>query len=78
MERMGLSVDMKVRVSTNVGQLENLRVRPFDIKVGHALLYYPEANAIIPRTVDPMSRTPAFKSFVVTITPMEWPCRPAS
>jgi hypothetical protein len=32
-------------------------------------MYYPEANALIPRGIDPRSRTPAFKSAVVTVEP---------
>jgi hypothetical protein len=30
-------------------------------------MYYPEANAIIPRKADPLSRTPAFKNTAVTV-----------
>jgi len=37
------------------------------IKSGNAAMYYPEANALIGRTSDPQSRTPAFKSVVVRI-----------
>jgi hypothetical protein len=31
-------------------------------------MYYPEANVLVPRHADPLSKTPAFKSVVVTIT----------
>jgi hypothetical protein len=30
-------------------------------------MYYPEANVLVPRIADPLSRTPAFKSVGVTI-----------
>jgi len=40
-------------------------VRPFDIRPGNALAYYPEANVLVPRDVDPESRTPAFMSVLV-------------
>jgi hypothetical protein len=30
-------------------------------------MYYPEANRLISRTVDPQSRTPAFKGVVVRL-----------
>jgi hypothetical protein len=32
-------------------------------------MYYPEANALVPATTDPLSKTPAFKSVLVTIEP---------
>jgi hypothetical protein len=30
-------------------------------------MYYPEANVLVPREVDPASRTPAFKNVTVTL-----------
>jgi len=30
-------------------------------------MYYPEANVLVPRLADPVSRTPAFKSVVVRL-----------
>jgi hypothetical protein len=30
-------------------------------------MYFPEANVLVPGTVDPQSKTPAFKSVLVTI-----------
>ena len=35
---------------------------PFDIRAGNAVMYFPEANVLVPTTVDPQSKTPAFKS----------------
>ena len=34
-------------------------------------MYYPEANALVGKAVDPQSRTPGFKSTVVTVSPSE-------
>jgi hypothetical protein len=31
-------------------------------------MYYPEANVLLPRTVDPASRTPAFKGSLVEVS----------
>jgi hypothetical protein len=31
-------------------------------------MYFPEANVLVPKTVDPASKTPAFKSVLVTVT----------
>jgi hypothetical protein len=33
-------------------------------------MYYPEANAIVPRKVDAASGTPAFKSIAARLTPV--------
>ena len=30
-------------------------------------MYYPEANVLVPRDVDPRSKTPAFKSVLVEV-----------
>jgi hypothetical protein len=42
-------------------------VRPFDVRSGTEVMYCPEANVLIPRAVDPESKTPAFKNSLVTI-----------
>ena len=65
-ERMGLTLDRRVEVRSATGSISVL-VRAADIPRGNAAMYYPEANILIPRTVDPASRTPAFKSVLVEI-----------
>ena len=66
--RLGLKHEQRVTVRSEVGALTNVRARAFDkIKAGNALMYYPEANALVPRHVDPASRTPAFKNVLVTV-----------
>ena len=40
-------------------------------------MYYPEANVLVPRDVDPQSKTPAFKSVLVTLEPAGVPGRGA-
>lgn len=41
---------------------------PFpQIRTGNALMYYPEANVLVSRSVDPQSKTPAFKNVLVEI-----------
>jgi hypothetical protein len=48
--------------------LHNILARAFpSIRSGNALMYYPEANVLVPRQADPLSRTPAFKSVVITV-----------
>jgi anaerobic selenocysteine-containing dehydrogenase len=67
--RLALPSGTKVCVTSAVGELRNVIARGYDkIKPGNVLMYYPEANALVPRTVDPQSRTPAFKNVLVRIT----------
>ena len=46
-----------------------------DIRPGNALMYYPEANVLVPRAVDPRSKTPAFKATPVWISRANAPRR---
>ena len=66
LERMGITPGMSVRVSTDVGGLAVI-ARSYDLPEGNAAMYYPEANILVPRTVDPASRTPSFKCVVATV-----------
>ena len=75
-ERLGLQVDQRVVVKSAAGQMANILVRGFDIKPGNAAMYYPEANVLVPTTVDPASKTPAFKSVLVTVAPGEAAANP--
>ena len=67
MVRLQLQTDQKVTVQSETGEMQNIIARPFDVAIGCAMMYYPEANVLIPRTYDPRSKTPAFKSVVVTV-----------
>lgn len=69
MARMGLAVDQPVTVRSAIGELRRRLARPFDIRPGNALMYYPEANVLVPRDIDPRSKTPAFKSVMVELVP---------
>ena len=69
---LGLRENQRVTVRSEVGAVGGIVVRPFpEIKPGNALMYYPEANVLVPRHVDPLSKTPAFKNVVVSLEP--WP-----
>ena len=70
MESMALIKNSPVSVKSTTGTLHNILARPFDIKEGAVLMYYPEANSLIGRAVDPLSKTPGFKSTIVSITGM--------
>ncbi len=68
MQRRGLKENQKVTVTSSTGQVSGLLARSFAIREGCVLMYYPEANALISRAVDPESRTPAFKATRVLVT----------
>lgn len=65
---LGLEHDDPVRVETALGALSGYRVRLLDVARGSCVMYYPEANAILPRRIDPRSGTPAFKSEPCRVT----------
>lgn len=61
-----------VRSATNV--MFCIIVREIDIPPGNAVMYYPEANHLIDRNHDPLSKTPAFKNVLIEITRSQSPC----
>jgi len=65
---MGVRELDPVTVETEIGRLDVVAAA-IDIPRGNAAMYYPEANALVPRRVDPASGTPAFKSIVARIRP---------
>ncbi len=67
--RLGLSVDQRVTVRGPAGALHGILVRAYDIRAGNALMYFPEANVLLPTTTDPASKTPAFKGALITVEP---------
>ncbi len=66
----GLRHDQKVEIYNETGSIQGFLVRSFEeIRAGNALMYFPEANILVPRTVDPKSKTPAFKGVLIRIRP---------
>ena len=66
--RSKLSDFQLVTVTGPAGSLSNIFVQPFtEIRPGNAAMYYPEANVLVSRQLDPASKTPAFKCVVVTV-----------
>jgi molybdopterin-dependent oxidoreductase alpha subunit len=64
----GLNINCRVTVRNAVGEMTNLKLLSFPIKPGNVMMYYPEANALVPRRdYDKVSMTPSFKSVEVTI-----------
>jgi anaerobic selenocysteine-containing dehydrogenase len=71
LDRLNLKHNQPVTVCNETGELTGILARRFnEIRPGNALMYYPEANELVARHVDPGSRTPAFKGVVVNIRPM--------
>ncbi len=66
-DRLGFQPDQRVHIKSEAGEMQYILVRPFDIRAGNALMYYPEANILVPHTVDPLSKTPGFKGVPITI-----------
>jgi len=67
LDRLGLRQHQTVTVRSETGSLSKISVRVFAIKPGNALMYYPEANALVSRRIDPASKTPAFKCVRICI-----------
>lgn len=64
--RLELSEGDAVRVETEAGTMRAV-VAVVDIARSNLAMYYPEANVLVPRRVDPRSKTPAFKSVAARI-----------
>ena len=67
MDRLGLKPDQRVRVCSAAGEMRHILARPFDVRPGNAAIYYPESNVLVPKEVDPQSKTPSFKLVPVTV-----------
>ena len=66
--RLSLDSSRPVTVTGPAGSMQGVRLHPFpEIRPGNAAMYYPEANALVGRQIDPASKTPAFKGVVVTL-----------
>jgi molybdopterin-dependent oxidoreductase alpha subunit len=66
--RLNVQDGQRVTVKNATGEMRNILVVRFDqIRAGNALMYYPEANVLVPRVVDGQSKTPAFKNILVTV-----------
>jgi molybdopterin-dependent oxidoreductase alpha subunit len=63
---LGVVADARVRVENAVGAME-ARVRLAPLPAGNLAMYYPEANVLVPRAIDPRSATPAFKSLTARV-----------
>ena len=68
MKEHGWSENELVTIRSDIGAMRNQLVRPFAaVRPGNVVMYYPEANVLVPRYADGQSKTPAFKNIEVTI-----------
>jgi anaerobic selenocysteine-containing dehydrogenase len=74
--RLGLDEGAPVEVTTEAGRLR-VTVAHLDLPPGNLAMYFPEANALVPRRVDRASGTPAFKSMVARLAAVS-PATPRS
>jgi molybdopterin-dependent oxidoreductase alpha subunit len=66
--RLGVRDGQPVDITGPGGTMRRIRATAFpSIRAGNAAMYFPEANVLVGRQVDPRSRTPAFKSVVVQL-----------
>jgi anaerobic selenocysteine-containing dehydrogenase len=69
--RLGLKGGQRIVVRSEIGALSSIIAVAYEkIRPGNVLMYYPEANVLVPRHLDPLSRTPAFKNVLVTLEAM--------
>ncbi|PHS16933.1 MAG: histidine kinase [Blastopirellula sp.] len=70
-KKLGVAQDQKVNITSDTGTIKGFLVREFDeILAGNALMYFPEANELVSRQIDPQSRTPAYKCVIVKVEPV--------
>ncbi|MEQ8847656.1 FdhF/YdeP family oxidoreductase [Botrimarina sp.] len=68
LRRLGVADGDPLRITGPAGEMRHVRAVAFDaIRPGNAAMYYPEANVLVGRGVDPKSKTPAFKGLVITL-----------
>ncbi len=66
---LGVREGERVVVRSETGAM-TARVAISAIRPRNLAMYYPEANALVPRRLDPRSKTPAFKSVEVRVEPL--------
>ena len=67
MRRIGLNEGDTADIHSRYGRMNGVQVHGFDVPIGDAMAYFPEANVLIGREIDPRSKTPGFKSVAIAI-----------
>ncbi len=66
-EKLGMKENDRVTVGSSAGELDAQVLLPYPIKAGNIMMYYPEANVLVPLECDAQSKTPSFKSVDVRV-----------
>jgi anaerobic selenocysteine-containing dehydrogenase len=66
---LGLSEGGSADIRSAQGEMAGVLVYGFDVPRGSVMAYFPEANVLTSVAIDPRSKTPAFKSTPVWISP---------
>src|SRR5262249_974049 len=67
MQALGFAEGDRVVVTSQTGEIQNIRVAAYNIALHCAAMYYPEANVLVGSRVDAKSGTPAFKHVRIKI-----------
>lgn len=66
--RLGFTPEQTITITSDAGEMQAI-LRPFEkIRPGNCAMYYPESNVLVPRRLDPLSKTPAFKNVLVELS----------
>lgn len=66
-EQAGFTEHQQVSVRGDAGQLDNIEIIYGDVRVGSALMFYPEANVLMKARIEQRSGTPAYKRVPVVV-----------
>ena len=67
MDALNIEEGSRVTVKNEIGTMKDVYAKSFNIRRGNVATYFPESNVLIPADSDFQSKTPAFKSTMVTI-----------
>jgi molybdopterin-dependent oxidoreductase alpha subunit len=65
--RLGFEPNQRIKIASEAGEMRYILVREYEIRAGNAAMYFPEANVLVPRAVDPLSKTPGFKHVLIRL-----------
>jgi anaerobic selenocysteine-containing dehydrogenase len=66
-EQAGLQEHQRVTVQGDAGKLQHVEIIYGSIRLGAALMFYPEVNVLFKAKIDPRSGTPAYKRVPVVV-----------
>ena len=67
MDKLNISEGSSVSIKNDIGEMNDVYAKSFNIHRGNVATYFPESNVLISTEPDMRSKTPGFKSTMVTI-----------